>query len=249
MIEDALWTDIFKMDIVEFTVPILVVLAFFRILSHFRYTEKVKIFVYIIKALVYGYLVVMMYIYFLKDEYRLTNINVFTGFTFLFSATEVVDNISLAVEECLTKSKYSEEWSKEMLKGQEKNVEVMHSILMLLKISIRPGRVNKEMKKIIIEFVSKNKNMSFHQIDSIIEAQSNEKFSFSNALNKVQCSEIILKILKNEEKNQKKSLSFNKNECDELIKLIDNVLEYMTMYSQAKHQLKLIDRNIEMIKN
>ena len=39
MIEDALWTDIFKMDIVEFTVPILVVLAFFRILSHFRYTE------------------------------------------------------------------------------------------------------------------------------------------------------------------------------------------------------------------
>ena len=30
MIEDALWTDIFKMDIVEFTVPILVVLAFFN---------------------------------------------------------------------------------------------------------------------------------------------------------------------------------------------------------------------------
>ena len=35
----------------------------------------------------------------------------------------------------------------------------------------------------------------------------------------------------------------------ELIKLIDNALKYMTMYSQAKDRLKLIDRNIEMIKN
>lgn len=59
--------------------------------------KVLNIYVHVIKALVYGVLVIMLCVYFSKDVENIDKINIFTGFTFVFSVIEVTDNLSTIV--------------------------------------------------------------------------------------------------------------------------------------------------------
>ena len=50
-------------------------------------------FIHLVKVLAYGILVIMLYIYFYKDINNIHKINIFTGFTFIFSVIETTDNL------------------------------------------------------------------------------------------------------------------------------------------------------------
>ena len=143
VIEDLLWSDIFKEDILRFTVPILIVILILRVLAYCEILRSTKAMVYLVKALAYGYLVILLCIYFRKEN-TLQSINVFTGFTFLFSAVEVVDNLLLSFEELKESVKLPKDFWKKQLQKEEANFMSMLSSLRQLDISIRPGRVNKD---------------------------------------------------------------------------------------------------------
>lgn len=105
IIEDFLWIDIFKNDILSVTLPVVVMIIVFRIVALlFKKVEKLRACVYMMKALSYGYVVIMLCVYFFRTENSLQTINVFTGFTFLFSAIEIGDNLMLSIEEVCKKN-------------------------------------------------------------------------------------------------------------------------------------------------
>ena len=94
VIEELLWSDVFKsqtvLDYCKFFVILIFILQIINILFDFKISNM---FIHLVKVLAYGILVIMLYIYFYKDINNIDKINIFTGFTFIFSVIETTDNL------------------------------------------------------------------------------------------------------------------------------------------------------------
>ena len=94
LIEELLWNDVFKsqtvLDYCKFFVILIFILQIINILFDFKISNM---FIHLVKVLAYGILVIMLYIYFYKDINNIDKINIFTGFTFIFSVIETTDNL------------------------------------------------------------------------------------------------------------------------------------------------------------
>lgn len=94
VIEELLWNDVFKsqtvLDYCKFFVILIFILQIINILFDFKISNM---FIHLVKVLAYGILVIMLYIYFYKDINNIDKINIFTGFTFIFSVIETTDNL------------------------------------------------------------------------------------------------------------------------------------------------------------
>ena len=94
VIEGLLWNDVFKsqtvLDYCKFFVILIFILQIINILFDFKISNM---FIHLVKVLAYGILVIMLYIYFYKDINNIDKINIFTGFTFIFSVIETTDNL------------------------------------------------------------------------------------------------------------------------------------------------------------
>lgn len=246
IIEDLLWSDIFKEDILSFTIPALIVILIFRVLANWEILRQAKAIVYLVKASAYGYLVILLWIYFSKEN-TLQSINVFTGFTFLFSAVEVVDNLLLSFEEWKESAKLPKDFWKKHVQKEEANFESMLNSLRQLDISIQPGRVNKATKKYLSEVLMKINKMSFYNIDSILQNKLGKRYCFTNAINDIRCSKMLLEITKQENKRTPKSLSFNKQQCEEFNNLIRDAIKYERIYYEEKERILLEKKNMDLV--
>ena len=94
VIEEILWNYVFKsqtvLDYCKFFVILIFILQIINILFDFKISNM---FIHLVKVLAYGILVIMLYIYFYKDINNIDKINIFTGFTFIFSVIETTDNL------------------------------------------------------------------------------------------------------------------------------------------------------------
>ena len=94
VLEELLWNDVFKsqtvLDYCKFFVILIFILQIINILFDFKISNM---FIHLVKVLAYGILVIMLYIYFYKDINNIDKINIFTGFTFIFSVIETTDNL------------------------------------------------------------------------------------------------------------------------------------------------------------
>ena len=94
VIEELLWNDVFKsqtvLDYCKFFVILILILQIINILFDFKISNML---IHFVKVLSYGILVIMLYIYFYKDINNIDKINIFTGFTFIFSVIEITDNL------------------------------------------------------------------------------------------------------------------------------------------------------------
>ena len=94
VIEELLWNDVFKsqtvLDYCKFFVILIFILQIINILFDFKISNM---FIHLVKVLAYGILVIMLYIYFYKDINNIDKINIYTGFTFIFSVIETTDNL------------------------------------------------------------------------------------------------------------------------------------------------------------
>ena len=127
MVQDFLWKDLFTSDIIGYIAIVCAIIVLLRIVGIvFKNCEFLKGFVYFIKALIYGYVVLLLVLYFYVDKNAIEELNVFTGFTFLFSSIEVADNIMLFLETWCDKKLYSKD-NKRILRNQEKDFEEKRS--------------------------------------------------------------------------------------------------------------------------
>lgn len=108
MVENFLWKDLFTSDIIGLIVIVCAVIGGLRVLGIvFKDCEFLRGYVYFIKALVYGYVVVLLAAYFIVEKDAIATLNIFTGFTFLFSSIEVADNMMLFLETWCDKKLYA----------------------------------------------------------------------------------------------------------------------------------------------
>lgn len=125
IIEDLCWGDIFKTrNVVDYCIGFIVLIVVLRGINILFDYKVLNIYVHVIKALVYGVLVIMLCVYFSKDVENIDKINIFTGFTFVFSVIEVTDNLSTMVDDIFGQGHISRKIKKHIKKKMK-----THSIL------------------------------------------------------------------------------------------------------------------------
>ena len=200
VIEDLLWSDVFSADIIKYTFLSVSGVAFFRIIAKINIFKHTKALVYLTKAMTYGFLVIMVSIYFCKVG-AVQSINVFTGFTFLFSAVEVVDNLFLMVEEWSVSGSFISDSEKKLFRKELKHFESLIGDLRNLEMSVSPGRVSRMTKKYLMDVLNKIEKWEFYEIDKILESKTGEKFLFTRKLEEIQVASMTVRIKKNNENN------------------------------------------------
>lgn len=257
VIEGVLWSEFFKKNILEFSVPFLLIIFWgrlFPILFKKRFVGIVKSYVYFAKAITYLILVIVLCIYFVQVEGAIETINIFTGFTFLFSAVEVVDNFLLLLEEIIDRTSISsEDIAKDTLAKQEKEMKELMSMLWNLERSIIPGRVSKSTICMIEKYHKYVWGKHFYEIDSILEGVVNKEFYLTDIVGKITAHPMILKIMRQESirkegKHSRKALSFNKQECEQFKELIKSAIECKRLYYKEKNRLLSEKHNLNMVK-
>lgn len=254
IIEDFLWIDIFKNDILSVTLPVVVMIIVFRIVALlFKKVEKLRACVYMMKALSYGYVVIMLCVYFFRTENSLQTINVFTGFTFLFSAIEIGDNLMLSIEEVCKKTTISDDCEKKLFSKQENDFNSMILLLINLRMSIKPGRIKGTAQKYSCEIIKSYHSMQFWEIDTILEGTKDESSNFSDYVVKIVLSDILTEISNREKeklngKKFQKSLILNKKQCDDLIALLDEAIKCREIYYEEKYRLLTEIKKLKLLK-
>jgi len=246
VIEDLLWSDVFSADIIKYTLLSVGGVAFFRIIAKNKLFKHTKAMVYLTKAMTYGFLVIMVSIYFVKVG-AVQSINVFTGFTFLFSAVEVVDNLFLMVEEWRTSSSLISESEKKLFRKELKHFNCLIRDLMNLEVSVSPGRVSRVMKKYLMDALEKIETWEFYEIDKILKSKTGEEFLFTRKLQEIQIANMAVRIRKNDEKKKPKSLSFNKIECDEFRDLLRDAIACKRLFGEELSRLFAEKKNMELL--
>lgn len=248
MVQGFLWKDLFTSDIIGYIAIVCAIIVLLRIVGIvFKNCEFLKGFVYFIKALIYGYVVLLLVLYFYVDKNAIEELNVFTGFTFLFSSIEVADNIMLFLETWCDKKLYSKD-NKRILRNQEKDFEEMVSVLSSIQNSIQPGRVKKSTEQYFQEFIKNYHNMHFSQIDLILEKSETNK-SFSEMLAIIAADDMTIKILRQSHKKSRKAISFDKKEYQRVYELLEKTINYTSIYYKEKRKLKNDNMRAELLRD
>lgn len=248
MVEDYLWIDLFTSNIIGYCIFVCIVIAVLRgagIIS--KDLEFLGSYVYLIKALVYVGVVLLLVSYFVVVKDAIKTLNIFTGFTFLFSSIEVIDNMMLFGESLCDKKLYAKD-EKKILRKQEKDFEEMISVLSNMHASIQPGRVKKTTKQYFKEFRKLHLKANFSQIDLILE-KSEKKESFSHMLAMIATDDVTIKILRQADKKKGVAISFDKRECQRFCELLKNTIDYMITYYDEKLKLKNDTKRMELFQD
>jgi len=248
MVENFLWIDLFTSNIIGYCVFVCVVIGILRgvgiISKDFGFLGG---YVYLIKALVYAGVVLLLVSYFVVVKDAIKTLNIFTGFTFLFSSIEVIDNMMLFGESLCDKKLYAKD-EKKILRKQEKDFEEMMSVLSNMHASIQPGRVKKTTKQYFDEFRKLHLKANFSQIDLILEKSVKEE-SFSHMLAMIATDNVTIKILRQTDKKKGTAISFDKKECQRFCDLLKNTINYMTIYYDEKLKLKNDTKRMELFQD
>lgn len=248
MVEDYLWIDLFTSNIIGYCIFVCIVIAVLRgagIIS--KDLGFLGGYVYLIKALVYAGVVVLLVSYFVVVKDAIETLNIFTGFTFLFSSIEVIDNMMLFGESLCDKKLYAKD-VKKILRKQERDMEEMISILSNIHASIEPGRVKNTAKQYFNEFRKLRLKANFSQIDLILEKSEKDK-SFSRMIAMIATDDVTIKILRQADKKKRVAISFDKKECQRFCGLLKNTIDYMTTYYDEKLKLKNDTKRMELFQN
>ena len=216
MVESFLWKDIFTSDIIGLIVIVCAVVGGLRVLGIvFKDCEFLRGYVYFIKALVYGYVVVLLAAYFIVEKNAIETLNIFTGFTFLFSSIEVADNTMLFLETWCDKKLYAKD-VKKILRKQEKDLEEMISILSNIYDSFEPGRVKRTTKQYFKEFRKSHLKANFSQIDLVLRKSEEDK-SCSHMIAMIATDDVTIKILRQADKKKGTAISFDKKGVSKIL--------------------------------
>lgn len=251
VIEELKWEDVFNGNVVSFTLVFIGILICFRLMVVLIRPQASKIFIYFLKATAYGSVVTMLCVYFSKYNDAENKINIFTGFTFLFSTIEVVDNIGLMLEEIIGQNVLNRNIDKKYFSKEEKRFTSFIYTLNNLYCSIAPGRVNAETKKYVTEVKKIYCDEKFFRIDSILSNITDSNNSLYNSIIKIITSDMFMKINSNEfkkiVKRETKSLSFNKNQCEEFKNILKETIKFEKLYYDEKSRLKKEKKNLDIV--
>lgn len=248
MVEDYLWIDLFTSNIVGYC--IFVCFVIFALRGAGIISKNLGFFggyVYLIKALVYAGVVVLLVSYFIVVKDAIETLNIFTGFTFLFSSIEVIDNMMLFGESLCDKKLYAKD-VKKILRKQEKDLEEMISILSNIYNSIEPGRVKKTTTQYFNEFRKLHLKTNFSQIDLVLRKSEEDK-TCSHMIAMIATDDVTIKILRHADKKKRTAISFDKKECQRFCDLLKNTIDYMTTYYDEKLKLKNDTKRMELFQD
>lgn len=244
IIEDLCWGDIFKThNVVDYCIGFIVLIVVLRGINILFDYKVLNIYVHVIKALVYGVLVIMLCVYFSKDVENIDKINIFTGFTFVFSVIEVTDNLSTMVVDIFGQGHISRKIKKAYKEKDENTFNIVKSILDDLYITLKPGKVSSETKKYIKQLgkIYDETNFNFRSVDKIVSEDNNHEWPVNRALWDIWTDRDIQNIhwkIKNETDGIiSPKLTLSIDDCMRLQGKIDVVRELHVTYINNKDKL------------
>lgn len=244
IIEDLLWKNVFEQPICEYIKYFVIMIVVFRILSLFRLTKQAKTMVYLIKSFSYGLFIILLFVYFRKTENSYENINVLTGFTFLFCVVEVTDNFMQLIEEIFAKRNMHVSDKKMLLQKEEKSFCDLIRLLQQIQNCIKPGKLDKDAKEQIQKLVLYTDNISFYTIDSFIQMTIEKEYYCSELVGQIRTQEVILRIL---EESEQESFLINVAEYNKINELIEKIVDCQKMYYEEKKKYELVKKNLQYI--
>lgn len=244
IIEDLCWGDIFKThNVVDYCIGFIVLIVVLRGINILFDYKVLNIYVHVIKALVYGVLVIMLCVYFSKDVENIDKINIFTGFTFVFSVIEVTDNLSTIVVDIFGQGHISRKIKKAYKEKDENTFNIVKSILDDLYITLKPGKISSEIKKYIKQLgkIYDETNFNFRSVDKIVSEDNNHEWTVNRALWDIWTDRDIQNIhwkIKNETDGIiSPKLTLSIDDCRRLQGKIDVVRELHVTYINNKDKL------------
>lgn len=244
-IEKYNWTELFKGDIISFTTGFVFVIIGLHIVSILIVPKMPKAYIYFIKAIIYAILVILMGVYFNKTN---NPINVFTGFTFLFSAVEVADNIGSCLEEIFGNNVLFRNRKNLDFQNEESAFFEYIGVLENLNYSISVGKVNGRTKSYVAEVMNifHNKTINFFSIERIISNSSEKRIvdNFYRLITLTSFKKIDTKNVYASQGKLSKSIFLSEDECDELKKCLEEAIELKNIYLENKNQLEITQKNL-----
>lgn len=244
-IDNLKWGDIFNQNVIEYCLGFAIFIIAVRIVKVLFDFIEFDVFVHLIKMIVYFILVFMLSYYFYRYHNRMQEINIFTGFTYIFGVIEVADNFSAMIVDIFGQGRLSRKFSKKANERSENMFMDMVNILYDLKNDIKPGRVNTRSKKCIrqLEDIYRNTYFYFEKIDKIIKNDNEENDSVENAIRDLWCDKVICDIrCKINDQNRgilSSTIKLNESDCNKVKQKINRVIELKYLYEKSKR--KVID--------
>ena len=195
-IDNLKWGDVFQQNVIEYCLGFAIFIIAVRIVKVLFDFIEFDLFVHLIKMIVYLILVVMLSCYFYRYHNRMQEINIFTGFTYIFGVIEVADNFSAMIVDMFGQGLLSRKFSKKENEREENMFMDIVNILYDLKNDIKPGRVKTRSKMCIrqLDDIYSNTYFYFDKIDKIIKNDNEENASVNDALRDLWSDDIICDI-------------------------------------------------------
>lgn len=256
VIEDLLWSDLFKtQNVLDYCKTFIIIIVLLRIIIILFDIKAPNIYIHFIKAFAYGILVIMLAVYFCKDTNNINEINIFTGFTFLFSAIEVTDNLTSILVDIFGKGYISRKLKKASKEKDEKNFFITKNILSSIDTVLKPGRVSSRIKKYIRQLgdIYKETYFCFWNVDKIINQEHDRIYPVEDALLDIWLDSCIQNIYwKIEKENDgiiNSKIIISSDDCERIRKKIEYVSSLHGTYIQNKNKLLLEKEKLDIVNN
>ena len=246
VIEEVLWRDVFKnQTVIDYCKNFIIDIVVLRVISIFFEIKITESLVHFIKAFMYGVLVIMLVAYFAKDNNNIQNINIFTGFTFLFSVIEIIDNLTSILVDWVGTDLLNEK-NKRTMKDKEIN-DFMDICMNLeqLQVLLKPGKISPQLKNAIwkLNEAKKKTHFSFYNIEKIIDEEDEQSICLKNSLYDIWMDETVQRIMEkiqNEEMGKVDSkVKITENDCKRIRKKISITIQLYMIYISNKRKLIL----------
>lgn len=232
-IEDVQWSEVFKESLIYISKYIVFLLIILCVCSMILYAKIIKILMKIIKIIVYSTLVFMVYKY-IKENGE--DLNLFTGFTFVFSVLEIMDNLCQIMTSLFGENRFNKYSKIKYTKKSEMIFEKYFELSNKIKITLKNGKVSgKRIAELLNLKMFYEQNSNYFQL--IKKILSNDKDIISDNYYKIINSECYKKIL--DYKNCKgKHPRFTEDNILELKKILNETEDIYYQYHANKEKIK-----------
>ena len=253
VMEEINWAKLWGTNVIDFVKSFCILIIVFRLISFVvKFFKQAEAMVYFSKALMYGLLVAMISWYIYVSDIGWESLSLFTGFTFLFSATEAIDNLLLWIKHWFDSSlshKFISLNEKVDIILEEREFIELVTKLTILGGKITPGYVDKSIEDDIVDVFQTYRDKDFNIVESIIENRANGEFNVSQCLNEIFDAKVFRRVIQynNSRENEENSVIINYYECQELKSLIEKLLMCEQEYKRKKSSLLLEQRNVRCV--
>lgn len=232
-IEDVHWSEVFKGSSIYISKYIVFLFVILCVCSTILYAKILKILMKIVKIIVYSLLVFMIYKY-IKENGE--DLYLFTGFTFVFSVLEIMDNFSQIISLLFGENRFDKYSRIKYTKNSEMIFEKYFELSNKIKTALKNGKVSGKQIAELLNFkmfYEQNRNY-FLLIKKVLNT---DKDIISDNYYKIINSECYKKIL--DYKYYKgKHPRFTKDNILELKRILNETEDIYNQYHVNKEKIK-----------